>query len=90
MTEHVLEAHDEPDGCPYHPRSCHICDGGLSNCLVCRGAEASLPTDCPGEAMSDERQVLVQNQTIDFRDGAWVTLPGTLPFALPRLLEETS
>lgn len=94
MTEHVLEVHDEEHGgCPAHgddpPRSCNICDGGLSNCLVCCGAEGSLPTECPGEKMSFERQEMVYKEQLDFRGGEWVGGPGVLPFAVPRLLEET-
>lgn len=28
-----------------------FCEGGLMLCTRCGGAEASLPTDCPGEQM---------------------------------------
>lgn len=31
---------------------CMICEGGLSSCTRCHGAEASLPTDCPGHPIS--------------------------------------
>ena len=54
--------------------SCPICSGGLSYCHICGGAEASLPTDCPGEWMTELRQDLVQEGVLDYRraEGGWV------------------
>lgn len=47
---------------------------GLSACSVCRGAEASLPTECPGEKMSAELQDEVQFHKKDFVHGKWISL----------------
>jgi hypothetical protein len=47
-------------------------DDGLVHCKVCGGAEASLPTHCPGERMSEETESDVQNGLTDYRDGQWV------------------
>lgn len=51
---------------------CHICRGGLFSCTVCHGAEGTLPTDCPGRAMTKEEQDSVMSGRIDFRGDAWV------------------
>ena len=73
MVAHTLETHamgcrDNEEG-----RSCNICDGGLAFCKVCRGAEASLPTECPGRRMTDREEELVTSGRIDFVNGQWVT-----------------
>ena len=47
---------------------------GIAACSVCGGAEASLPTECPGEAMTGERQNEVQFCKVDFVQGKWVSL----------------
>lgn len=69
--KHKLEEHgnkcDRPGCCP-------ICDGGLSNCLVCRGAESSLPTECPGIPMTHEQQDSVTSGTLDYIKGNWKTI----------------
>ena len=52
--------------------NCQICRGGLCLCVVCGGAEASLPTDCPGKKMMSETQDCVQDGSMDFKDGSWV------------------
>lgn len=64
-----------------HGRWC--CDGGqadnctaciLALCTVCGGAEASLPTDCPGRAMTGTELDEVEGQLLDYRhDRGWVT-----------------
>jgi hypothetical protein len=51
---------------------CPICDGGLSVCSVCGGAEGSMPTECPGFMMSPVEAQAVYKGEIDFRNGAWV------------------
>lgn len=55
---------------------CCICDGGLYSCTRCHGAEASLPTDCPGEPMSHGLQDDVAAGLRDYRwrEGGWVLL----------------
>lgn len=35
---------------------CPFCDGGLSACTVCGGAEGSLLTHCPGFRLTPEEQ----------------------------------
>lgn len=67
-----------------HGRWC--CDGGLGDvpdactacvlslCTVCGGAEASLPTDCPGRRMTTTELDEVQEQLLDYRqERGWVT-----------------
>jgi len=62
MTEHVLYH------CGPYCEGCFYCEGGLSSCTVCGGAEASLPTDCPGIKMTDTQQDAVQAGDLDYRD----------------------
>lgn len=68
---HTLET---PATCPCSGDSgnCPICDGGLALCKVCGGAEASLPSECPGRRMSPEEQEGVQAGRLDFKGGQWV------------------
>ncbi len=55
---------------------CNICDGGLALCMVCGGAEGSLPTECPGIRMTNQQEEEVYKKELDFVDGAWkVTIP---------------
>lgn len=49
---------------------CMICDGGLSHCVVCHGAESDLPTDCTGKQMTTDQRIGVANGD-DFKDGKW-------------------
>jgi len=51
---------------------CPLCVGGLFMCLLCGGTEASLPTDCPGEALTNEQAEGILNGRLDFRGGHWV------------------
>lgn len=46
-------------------------EDGLAHCMVCGGAEASLPIDCPNEKMSDEKAEGVQHGTLNYIDGEW-------------------
>lgn len=52
---------------------CFICEGSLASCLTCRGAEGSLPTDCPWRPMSSDEQEAVMGGTIDYISGHWIT-----------------
>lgn len=52
--------------------NCPICDGGLAYCTVCKGAEGSLPTECPGSPMSAEVQEKIMQGETDFYAGQWV------------------
>lgn len=50
---------------------CNYCRGGLSLCDVCKGAEATLPTDCPGRVLTDGEKHAILLGEIDFINGAW-------------------
>ena len=68
---HVFETHPL-DGKCLSEYLCIICDGGLSNCIVCGLAEGALTTECPGvdcRHLSDT----IYNDGYDFREGAWTT-----------------
>lgn len=54
---------------PYAVEICQACV--LSYCKVCHGAEASLPTECPGRRMSEDEQAWVQSRDLDYYDGKW-------------------
>jgi hypothetical protein len=54
------------------------CGGTCSDCClficaVCRGAEGSLPTECPGERMDEATQDAVYAGRRDFVGGVWIT-----------------
>lgn len=68
---HKLERHEHCDS----PGSCPICDGGLSYCTVCHGAEGTMPEDCPGVPMTDAQAMLVYDGIVDFRvkHGGWTS-----------------
>lgn len=51
---------------------CMICLDGLSSCNSCGGAEASMPTDCPGVRMTVDQIDAVQAGTLDFVAGSWI------------------
>jgi hypothetical protein len=62
--------------CSCHRTACHICDGGLSMCSVCMGAEGSLTAECPGRPITaDEERRIYDEGTLDFRRGRWVNAP---------------
>lgn len=50
---------------------CPICEGGLTTCSVCGGAEGSLPTHCPGERMDERLEEAVMAGSLNFVDGRW-------------------
>lgn len=60
------------DKCEPNCGGCHYCLGGLALCTVCGGAEASLPTDCPGVRMGEDRAAEVQAGRLDFVRGEWI------------------
>lgn len=43
----------------------------LLHCKICGGAEASLPTHCPGERMTDVIEGMVQVNQMNFVNGKW-------------------
>ena len=51
---------------------CRICEGGLSLCMVCGGAEASMPKECPGVEMTPEQADAVQSGDLDYHGWAMV------------------
>lgn len=53
--------------CSCERSGCGICQGGLAVCRRCNGMEGSLPTDCPGERMDEERERRVYAGEIDYR-----------------------
>jgi hypothetical protein len=50
--------------------SCQACV--LAFCKVCKGAEGSLPTHCPGERMGGDVADAVYAELVDFKNGEWV------------------
>jgi len=65
--KHTLETHTDCE--KVH---CHICEGGLAFCLVCKCGEGTLPTECPGEPVNEERQTEIYNGASDFVGGQWI------------------
>lgn len=45
---------------------CVFCETGLALCVVCGGAEASMPTHCPGKMMTDLQAEAVQAGVADY------------------------
>lgn len=45
---------------------CFVCRGGLALCTVCGGAEASMPTACPGRQMTSVELDDVQAGRLDY------------------------
>lgn len=51
---------------------CPFCEGGLFLCDVCGGAEASLPTDCPGRRLTPRENDEIVAGRLDYRrDRGW-------------------
>lgn len=79
MTDHVQFACPGDgrgnDGCRARDgMDCVLC--ALSNCVVCGGAEAAMPTDCPGSRICHDDLERIMAGTLDFRDGQWVAPSG--------------
>lgn len=51
---------------------CYPCGGGLAVCVICKGAEGSLPTECPGAKMTSEQDEAIMAGKLDYVDGKWV------------------
>lgn len=47
-------------------------EDGLGNCLVCGGAECSMPTDCPGERITPDQADAICDGTTDYWSGVWL------------------
>lgn len=54
--------------------TCQVCRGGLAYCNVCRGAEASLPSECPGRPLTVPEEDKIVGGSLDFRADGWVWL----------------
>lgn len=71
-------------------------DDGLSHCLTCGGAEATLTTVCAGRRIGETVSALVQTGFIDFTDyklkdefsGEWVTADW-VHYPIPAIQERT-
>lgn len=66
--KHNLETHTNCE----RPH-CPICDGGLEHCLTCDGAEATLPTDCPGRMLTWAEEEAIMSGHLNYADGKWYT-----------------
>ena len=60
----------------------HDNEHGLAHCKVCGGAEGSLPTDCPGERMTQLQEDAVYQGWLDFKDGVWGYTTKSTPHVL--------
>lgn len=67
--EHKLE--DHKGGCKKEPGTCHICDGGLAFCTVCRCGECELTTCCPGYVPPPFMRRAVCEGEMDYVLGVW-------------------
>ena len=54
---------------------CQFCEGGLAFCEKCKCGEGTLPSQCPGEPVSEEQQQNIYAGASDFRDGKWRAAP---------------
>lgn len=54
--------------------SCNICRGGLFDCEVCGGAEAALPSKCPGVRMTAEYLEQVRAGRLDYNGSHWIAV----------------
>lgn len=52
---------------------CFTCNGGLSYCDVCKGAEGGLPTECSGKPLSQEELDDVYAGRKDFINNIWIS-----------------
>lgn len=57
--------------CGGQTQRCAVCDFGLCICRVCKGAEAAMPTECPGRPMTEEERELIARGDLDFDMGVW-------------------
>jgi hypothetical protein len=50
---------------------CYFCDGGLALCIVCRGAEGTLTSECSGRPLSEHEEADIMAGRLDYIDGVW-------------------
>lgn len=68
--DHIQHSCNEP--------GCMVCEGGLSDCTVCCGAEAAMPSCCPGAALTYEQMNAIQADRLEFvrwQDGRGHVVP---------------
>jgi hypothetical protein len=57
--------------CGGHTQKCAVCDFGLAFCIVCRGAECQITTECCGRPLTEEEGELVCRGDLDYEMGVW-------------------
>lgn len=50
---------------------CLICTHDLTSCEVCKGVGKFLPSECPGEPLTEEQETKILNHVLDFKNGFW-------------------
>ncbi len=59
--------------CDCRMERCAICTWRAAICTRCAGIEGELPTDCPGEEMTDEQRIGVLSGEINYHRGTgWI------------------
>lgn len=48
-----------------------VCNAGLALCTVCGGAEASLPSECPGRMLNEFELWDIQRGAVDYKHGGF-------------------
>jgi hypothetical protein len=81
-TQHVRQECTDPD-CT---GNCNLCN--LFMCKVCKGAEGSLPTDCPGRKLTDAEEDAIMAGRLDFKNGEWARPAQGRDTQMDRLPEE--
>lgn len=51
---------------------CIICRGDLKYCEQCKGAEASLPTECPGRPLTELQESNLILNKINYINNRWI------------------
>ena len=69
MAKHTRAVHGEEYPQCENEMRCNVCN--LFICAVCKAAEGTLTTDCPGRPVDIYDQDLVYDGTLDFRAGVW-------------------
>lgn len=46
-------------------------EDGLAHCMICGGAEGSLPKECPGVKMTERELDAVYEGSLNFINGEW-------------------
>lgn len=51
--------------------NCHICDGGLFQCVLCGLVEVELTTDCCGQQIGKFTCDRIMEGKLNYRNGSW-------------------